>query len=150
MPVEEIHSKDQPPRDTMEKWGGEIREAGACLGPWRLAHMDSNISRLGFILRVVFIQSNWKSGEKQPSFSGHSFDSNWVLLCKASVMRDHTSSATELQLLLLVGMVAAPCPLRLRGSNSFLQYWFPNVSTSLSVPMTCSYFYKQFLLLIFL
>lgn len=62
--------------------------------------MDRNISRLGFILRGVH-PIKLEVRRKQVSLSGHSFDSNWVLLCKASVMRHHTSLATELQLLLL-------------------------------------------------
>lgn len=102
MPVEEIHVKISPQGHNGKVGRGDSGSRCPALDPGRLAHMDCNISCLGFILWVVFIESNWKSGEnKEVPFSGHSFDSNWVLLCKASVVRHHTSSATELQLLLL-------------------------------------------------
>ena len=68
MPVEEIHIKISPQGHNGKVGRGDSGSRCPALDLGRLAHMDCNISRLGFILRVVFIQSNWKSGENKSLF----------------------------------------------------------------------------------
>lgn len=68
MPVEEIHVKINPQGHNGKVGRGDSGSRCPALDPGRLAHMDCNISCLGFILWVVFIESNWKSGENKSLF----------------------------------------------------------------------------------
>ena len=95
MPVEEIRVKISPQGHNGKVGRGDSESRCPALDPGRLAHVDCNISCLGFILRVVFVQSNWKLGENI-SLLVTVLTVTGSFLCKALVIRLCTSSTTQL------------------------------------------------------
>lgn len=115
VPVEEIHVKISPPGHNRKVGRGDSGSRCPALDPGRLTHVDCNISCLGFILWVVFIQSNWR--KQVPlvtvlTVTGSFCVRPWLLGISLPQLHSCKSHCCGY-------VIPAPCPLRLRGSDAF-------------------------------